>query len=570
MDEEDYYFTGARVAYQAPYHRQWCPRFYMYAERGNPESLLQAPPPETPSGYSMSTWAWGVALSIPPADLNPMARIRELVAALQKAAPPNPALDNDTTAPTIYMTYMPQVPGQARKLFNYEETRLRWAQQHSHPGIDVYTRPDEDGKPTAYTRKVQAVRADATWQVTLYFDPMAYIAEEWRAGFSQYPLTVFTDTGEHTVRFQDLHDACPLIGVLVDPGFEGCLDCAHNDLFCRTKFLREYLDDIDPGLLENTLWMRARGADSGAVSLGCQTPLIVEKDDLTKLLRRVKCPGFTMASNAVASGGAPNPQVKQLRMGWSTVRGQTMEKQKSAKRGAETRKAHDTTCGKGDDACVLRNEGCTAWRGWRKCTHRRQTTGELDEEALARFTKLSSVPLLDLQRGALLASVDFQYATDTGRLRDGEYCGTLRGRKSPGTGAYRVLLGPSRKQELHYFKDWEAQKRWLRRHAPWELERIEAVETMAPKVEISPLMRAVFYAMQDITSIRVGGGFGGSSHAIQMYRFRLTQHADPERYKVAYEVVAQGNGYSLCAQDMFGFWEVKYGGFTGPGGILPA
>jgi hypothetical protein len=130
-------------------------------------------------------------------------------------------------------------------------------------------------------------------------------------------------------------------------------------------------------------------------------------------------------------------------------------------------------------------------------------------------------------------------------------------------------LGPSRKQELHYFKDWAAQKRWLRRHAPWELERIEAVETLAPKVEISPLMRAVFYAMQGITYIRVGGGYGGSSHAIQMYRFRLTQHVDPERYKVAYEVVAQGNGYSLCAQDMFGFWQVKSGGFTGAGGILP-
>jgi len=286
------------------------------------------------------------------------------------------------------------------------------------------------------------------------------------------------------------------------------------------------------------------------------------------VLRNLKLPGFTYVGKKTESTHAPGRRSKDLHrlsFGWEAITARREKKSENAKKGAETRKIHNDICGSGADACILRADGCTAWRKWRGCcSHRRTALSDLDNEALDRFTNATDVtPLVDLQRSALLHRCpDFQCATENNRLTDVVYCGVTKGTSLSGT--WRLLVGGGirSRRTLKKFASWEHMAQWIRRWAPWELPTLEDVEKEAPAIEIPILTRALFHGMQNIHYIHVDGMFGGSHHNIDCYKLDFGYD------KVARSVTAWGDGHTLRVSTFWDFWRIN-GGFTGNSGLLP-
>jgi len=558
-EDEDFYFCGTHVEYAEEYRPEHC------SDDFRPEDASEdwSPPREAPSSYRTRQKAPLVALSIPPRVEDPEKRTMALLEEMQSRMRAEFSLDFD---PTLYLTLLPRVPGQLYRWINQD--RLRdFYDNHTHPGVDIYRKKNDQNEWVYAKASVAPLRFDESWQAVIHFDPAVFATEDWRAGFSEYAIHALYQGELHSVSFQDMHDACPLIGVLIDPGFDSCVGCAHNDIFCRTRFLREALDAVSPDILDRTLWFRQWRLGSGAVSLRGDARW--SSKQVSNFLDKIDIDGwYGVSTNAVNAGR--DSSISRIKMAWPSVDRQTKKRRDAAKKGAKTRKAHDEVCGRGDEACVLRKYDCMAWRGYSvRCTHRRQHEDELNEEALARLSKMGQkTPVHEIQRSAVLKMNEFSYVADTGRIRTGYFAGVSRPR-SQGKVLWRMMRGTQRDRMLYTFPSWEAMRRWFRRWAPWELSQLDEADARAEEIEVSDLIRCVFYAAQSMTSIKVSGGFGGSSYAVECYEPIVSTRDDGTSYVTA--VMPQGGGYSLgLLKNMKDFWHVHRRGFTRQDGILPA
>ena len=190
------------------------------------------------------------------------------------------------------------------------------------------------------------------------------------------------------------------------------------------------------------------------------------------------------------------------------------EASRKATKAAKTRSQHTEMCGiTTDEECLFAPE-CNLWR-WNSSCMRFLTEDHLEAYLAAQAEQHADelLPITLIRRSIMLAEEEFVGINpETGREKDMQFGGWV------GQSWWVNMKDGYLWGDHLTFDTWLELKQWVRRWAPWELERFEKIDALLSQIPISDEFQQLYSLATKVTYLRYRSGFGYTSRRISAIR----------------------------------------------------
>jgi len=263
--------------------------------------------------------------------------------------------------------------------------------------------------------------------------------------------------------YEEIRAQCPLITEAFHPSVDVCGKCAMRGPKCVAQIQGPIIEEMHGSLIRKD-WEGLHTAPS-LYGPRPENPFEDPEFSLPDGFERVT--GFQARQNPsdIIPQAADNQERKpmQLRLSQAALEENAERKQRAVEKGANSRKRHNATCGKGKNACAFREEGCTRWRG--RCHRRWTSEEELVTATLEGFeAKFGTTLDRDIEFAFQHASASFDgLSSHSNRNRTMYYRGVTR---RGATYKHEIYSQTGYSADREFQGSLEEMMRWLRFHAP--------------------------------------------------------------------------------------------------------
>lgn len=336
-----------------------------------------------------------------------------------------------------------------------------------------------------------------------------------------YQFTLVWKGGKQTFTYREMWELCPIVQSMFH-GYHGCPNCDIRGTDCLVKWFKALLDrkgvpvkydhlqvsslsshysgDRSPNefIIPRT-WNKCYKDKFSGIDEKINTGKPIDQKNLPgiprsktihlKFIPRSKCK--KVEASTFLSPYAYTPSETTLNP--VNIEENTLQYKRIARKSAETRKHHNSVCGTGDEACMLREEGCDRWKkGYSKnrwpCNRRWTKPERMLTAGRRPFMKGVEHTEEDFLRAFHLGNSTFWCVNpNTGRLCGARYGGL---RFADGT-TQHVIVRKTGESDDWFVGSWEELLKFVRRWAPWAQQRFH--KENEPEGSVSPEAR-VFYA----------------------------------------------------------------------------